>query len=99
MLKALNYPLGNSGPNQDGVDGDFGSNTEKSVKLFQSTYKDWDDQPLEKDAKIGPRAGDSLNRAMIGLWYDKYETPLELTTEFKLITIIEKLAVTEGIEI
>ncbi|TCL70962.1 flagellum-specific peptidoglycan hydrolase FlgJ [Hydrogenispora ethanolica] len=35
-LRALGFPIGNYGPNQNGVDGVYGSASQASVKLFQS---------------------------------------------------------------
>lgn len=37
-LKKLGYDIGTFGPNKDGIDGDFGSTTEKNIKLFQKEY-------------------------------------------------------------
>ena len=38
-LKNRGYKLGKSGKNKDGIDGDFGKNTEKAVKQFQKAQK------------------------------------------------------------
>lgn len=42
------------------VDGDFGINTEKAVKLFQLNFTDADGHPLHVDGVIGPATWDSL---------------------------------------
>src|SRR5215210_2932920 len=38
VLYLLNYDLGASGPNEDGLDGIFGTATEDAVKDFQRTH-------------------------------------------------------------
>jgi hypothetical protein len=38
MLKKLGYDLGTSGPNKDGIDGNYGMNTSVSVIEFQNEY-------------------------------------------------------------
>jgi hypothetical protein len=81
MLKMLGYDLGTFGPNKDGVDGKFGDDTEKAVKQFQENNKDWDGNDLKDDGLVGPRTSDALNRAMVGLWYEHYQTPKELVEE------------------
>lgn len=77
MLKTLGYDLGICGPNKDGIDEYFGDITEKAVIDFQSNNIDWDGKPLEMDGLVGPRTSDALNRAMVGIWYDNYQTPKE----------------------
>lgn len=71
---------------------------ENAIKQFKSTNKDWDGQPLEKNTKVDPKTSDALNRALVDVWYDKYESPIELTEGFKLVTVSEKIA-SEGVEI
>lgn len=71
---------------------------ETAIKQFKATTKDWDGQPLEKNTKVDPKTSDALNRALVNVWYDKYETPIELTEGFKLVTVCEKIAA-EGVEI
>ncbi len=83
MLLELGYDLGPSG-----IDGKFGDDTEKAVKQFQETNKNWDDTELKVDGLVGPETSDALNRGMVGLWYDHYQTPLTLTTDFELLTTI-----------
>jgi len=99
MLVALGYDLGDFGPNKDGVDGDFGERTQTAVKSFQGTNKDWDGAALSKDAQVGPKTGDALNRAMVGKWYGKYETPRELSKELLLVTVSLKVSKEEGVEL
>ena len=99
MLKTLGYYLGDTGPDKDGVDGDFGVNTVNAVKAFQKAHKDWRAKTLWSDGRVGPRTGDALNRALVGMWYKKYESPRELTKDLKLVTLAEKLAVDEGIDV
>ena len=77
MLKELDYDLGNTGPEKDGVDGAFGKKTLDAVTQYQQdeTHKDWEGNELDDDGLVGPRTSDSLNREMVGIWYDYYKTP------------------------
>ncbi|MBM3291589.1 peptidoglycan-binding protein [Candidatus Bathyarchaeota archaeon] len=77
---------------------DFDEVLDKAIKQFQATNKDWDSQVLAKTGKVDPKTADSINRLLVGVWYDSYETPLELTEGFKVITVCEKAA-SEGVEI
>jgi len=52
MLKYLGYDLGPYGENDDGVDGIYGSFTEKAVEEFQEN--EMPDQPYQWDGIIGP---------------------------------------------
>lgn len=81
MLAVLGY-LGDS----LGTDGKFGAETETATKSFQHDYKDFEGKPLKEDGKVGPKTSDALNRALVGLWYPEYLTPMELTKEFLLVT-------------
>ncbi len=96
MLRDLGFDLGASGDNNDGVDGIFGDKTRKAVREFQEKNLDVDRNPLKVDGKVGPRTADALNRRMVGLWYDKYETPKEMTEGKTFITITSE-HLTEGI--
>jgi hypothetical protein len=80
------------------ADGDFGPITEKAIKGFQEKYKDWDGNALKVDGLVGPRTSDALNRALVGVWYDRYDTPKELTKETKLIAVSKKSAREAGIK-
>jgi len=73
MLDTLGYDIGTAG-----VDGKFGDDTEKAVRQFQEENKDWEGNKLKVDGLVGPRTSDALNRAMVGRWYDHYQTPKEL---------------------
>jgi serine protease AprX len=86
MLVDLGYDLGNTGENQDGVDGVFGDITDARVRDFQKEHEDWEGNPLDVDGRVGPETSDALNRAMVGLWYDEYVTPHELTRETLIAT-------------
>jgi hypothetical protein len=99
MLSALKYDLGDTGPDNDGVDGDFGAKTQIAVEEYQKSYKDWEGKQLLKDGRVGPRTSDALNRTLVGYWYDKYETPTELTDTLKLVTVTDKVAVEKGVEL
>ena len=79
MLQIIGYDLGTSGPDEDGVDGQYGDTTEKAVTQFQTDSKQWDGNPLKVDGMVGPETSDALNRKMVGHWYDHYQTPVELT--------------------
>jgi hypothetical protein len=78
MLKEQGHDLGTSGPEGDGVDGNFGDSTEKAVKQFQEEHKDWDGNTLKVDGLVGPHTADALNREMVGKWYRHYQTKEEL---------------------
>lgn len=96
-LQVLGYDLGDTGSAHNGVDGVFGVKTEEAVKRFQEENKDWEGNALVRDGRVGPRTSDALNRAMVGIWYDEYETPSELTKGFRLLTLTEKAAQDTGI--
>jgi hypothetical protein len=74
MLVTLGFNLG-----LKGVNGKFGYLTERTIKSFQTDNTDWEGRPLKVDGMAGPRTSDALNRKMVGIWYDHYETPKELT--------------------
>ena len=99
MLSALKYDLGDTGPDNDGIDSDFGAKTQVAVEEYQKSHKDWEGKLLLKDGRIGPRTSDALNRTLVGFWYDKYETPTELTDTLKLVTVTDKVAVEKGVEL
>jgi hypothetical protein len=99
MLSALKYDFGDTGPDNDGVDGDFGAKTQIAVEEFQKSHKDWEGKQLLKDGRVGPRTSDAFNRTLVGFWYDKYETPTELTDTLKLVTITDKVAVEKGVDL
>lgn len=86
MLRDLKFPLGDTGENHDGVDGNFGTLTGNAVIKFQEDHKDWEGNPLAVDRLVGPETSDALNREMVGKWYDLYQTPKELTIDHVLIT-------------
>lgn len=96
MLVDLGFDLGRTGENKDGVDGIFGDLTDKAVTDFQGKNKDWEGNPLKVDKKVGPKTSDALNRAMVGIWYDVYVTPKELTEDTLIITATRH-AIKEGI--
>jgi len=45
---------------------------------FQGKNRDWDGKQLKVDGLVGPDTSDALNRAMVGKWYDHYQTPEKL---------------------
>jgi len=89
MLVTLGYDLGKTGENNDGVDGDFGNLTRKAVEDFQRKNMDWEGKPLDADGLVGPETADALNRRLVGVWYDVYETPKEITKDTLHITATE----------
>ena len=54
-LLDLGYDLGTSGPNGDGVDGQYGTKTYKAVKKFQQA-----NPPLKVDGKVGDNTSGAL---------------------------------------
>jgi len=48
---------------------------------------------------FGKKTADALNRRLVGIWYDKYETPSELTPGRKFIATTREYAVRAGIEV
>jgi len=106
MLRHLGYHLvkGRYIPRTErrgnSIDGIFGEMTEKAVKDFQASTADWTGKPLAQDGLVGPLTADALNRAMVGLWYDKYETPTEITGEDRgLISVTESLMKNRGLDL
>jgi peptidoglycan hydrolase-like protein with peptidoglycan-binding domain len=95
MLRDLGFQIGTSKA-PDGVDGIFGERTRKAVREFQEKNTDVDGNPLKIDGMVGPRTADALDRKMVGLWYEKYETPKEMKGGKTFITITSK-RLTEGI--
>lgn len=83
----IDFDLGDTGENHDGIDGDFGPLTETAVITFQENMTDFEGQSLEKDGLVGPRTADALNRAMVGSLFDCYQTPIELTRDLLLISV------------
>jgi len=98
MLVDLGFDLGRTGESEDGVDGIFGDRTERAVKDFQGNNKDWEGNSLKVDGLVGPETSDALNRAMVGVWYDEYVTPKELTEETLLMTATRH-AMKEGLSL
>jgi hypothetical protein len=99
MLSALKYDLGDTGSDNDGIDGDFGAKTQVAVEEYQKMHKDWEGKQILIDGRVGPMTSDALNRTLVGLWYDKYETPTELTETLKLVTVTDKVAVEKGVDL
>jgi len=97
MLRDLGFFLGNTGPNKDGVDEVFGDLTRKAVREFQEKNKHVDGNPLKVDGLVGPITADALNRKVVGLWYDKYETPKEMTNGKTFLTVTSKRLI-DGLE-
>jgi hypothetical protein len=90
MLRDLQLNVGTTGPDNDGIDGKFGDLTRKAVKEFQSKNNAVDGSPLKQDGLVGPRTADALNRKVVGKQFDVYQTPIELTKDFLLVTTTEK---------
>ena len=93
MLKELGNDLGKTGLKKDGVDSIFGKKTEDAVKKFQESRRDWEGNPLKVDGLVGPKTSDALNRTFVDRWYEYYQTPVELTKEYTLLT-----ATAEGLQ-
>lgn len=60
LVRAVQHRLNEVGVGPIDEDGDFGSQTEGAVKLFQARFTDADDQPLIIDGEIGPLTWASL---------------------------------------
>jgi len=101
MLWELNYYLIELEPNKQGVDGKFGGETLRAVNEFQNDelQKDWEGKKLGEDKLVGPRTADSLNRALVGFWYDFYETDKRLTGEKRVITVSRRFFSENGLTI
>lgn len=55
ILIAMGYPMGNFGPNKDGVDGDFGATADRQTRAFQQWGRDrYKDPRITVDGKVGP---------------------------------------------
>jgi hypothetical protein len=93
MLLALGHEVGKAG-----VDGKFGNDTESGVISFQEQGFDWEGNALKPDGLVGPRTSEALNRSMVGVWYDSYQTPVELT-EGKLLFTATNDAFKAGLSI
>ncbi len=101
MLKELDYDLGNTGPDKDGVDGTFGVRTHVAVIDFQQekVHKYWEGKTLKNDGLVGPQTSDALNREMVGVWYDFYQTDEKLTEGKKIITVTSKYLSDTGLSL
>jgi hypothetical protein len=98
ILKELGFDLGSTGPNEDGVDGNFGEKTEKAVMEFQKGHKDWDGNLLKTDGLVGPETSDALNRIMVYNLYHHYQTPDKLLGG-KLCHTVSSLYLAKGLAI
>ncbi len=87
MLNQLGF-TDNAGNALD-VDGDFGEETEQAVKNFQQDSKsdDFEGNSLKVDGEVGPKTSDALNRKLVGIFYRRIDTPIELTDGQPLITV------------
>lgn len=65
----------------------FDEVTEAAVKEFQEENRDWSGTSLTRDGLVGPKTADSLNRAMVGVFYPVYRTPDKLTSNTPIITV------------
>jgi peptidoglycan hydrolase-like protein with peptidoglycan-binding domain len=99
MLKALGFDLGAFGPNRDGVDGKFGNGIERAVNEFQEKNKDWEGNQLSSNGSVDERTADAFNRALVGAWYDFYQTDIELTEGKRIITAERKFLSDKGLDI
>ena len=59
-LKKRGYALGKTGPNKDGIDGDFGNKTLEATKKFQKAKK------LYADGKVGKNTAHALGWLYMG---------------------------------
>lgn len=99
MLLFLDYDIGQSGPDDNGVDGKFGSLTQNAVRKFQEEHTDYSGQKLKVDGLVGEKTSDSLNRMLVGIWYNSYETPPDLTPGVNVIAVTKEYAIKSGIKI
>jgi len=82
MLITLGYSVGSSKG-----DGKFGNNTQKAIEKFQKEHKDWEGKDLKVDGLVGPLTSDTLNRYMVGRWFDHYQTLEDLTKNMPVHTV------------
>jgi pimeloyl-ACP methyl ester carboxylesterase len=66
------------------IDGIFGSITKSAVIQFQKKNTDFKNIQLKDDGIVGPLTSDSINRALIGIWYKHadYFTPKILEIQY-----------------
>ncbi|OLD04526.1 hypothetical protein AUG19_00245 [archaeon 13_1_20CM_2_54_9] len=88
MLLVVGYErkLGDTGDDQNGVDGIYGKLTREAVVDFQKKNEDWEGNSLKDDGLVGPRTADALNHELIGIWYGEYHTPIELVEKTHLLS-------------
>lgn len=82
MLIALGYSVGSTKG-----DGKFGKNTQNAVEKFQKEHKDWEGKDLRVDGLVGPLTSDTLNRYLVGRWFDHYQTLDEQTKNIPVHTV------------
>lgn len=76
FLSAVGYSPHWYGPPEKG---EFGESTEKALKAFQESNKDWKGEKLEANGQVDARTADAINRLVVGLRYGSYTTPKQLT--------------------
>ena len=86
MLIALGHNLG-----PGGADGIFGSMTESAIKSFQSSHTDFNRKALSPDMLVGSLTSDSINRAMLGKWYNNYTVPPLLVQHYEEVRTGKKV--------
>jgi peptidoglycan hydrolase-like protein with peptidoglycan-binding domain len=99
LLRDSGFSLGETGEKKDGVDGIFGDRTKQAVEDFQKANLDWEGNELKIDSLVGPKTSDSMNRAMVGKWYDLYRTPRQITPNKIVIALLGDPRLNQGIDI
>jgi hypothetical protein len=100
LLKAAGYDLGNSGPNKDGIDGKFGSETLSAVRAYQSDHDLTPDGIVGKDTWAalemdGPNEGDKEGEEAPSEPEEAPNTWATLSLEEKVENLNERLKALE----
>ena len=65
--------------------------TESAIKSFQSSHTDFNRNALFPDMLVGSLTSDSINRAMLGKWYNNYTVPPLLVQHYEEVRTGKKV--------